>query len=181
MAVVLGTETVTIILDDTISVWPEHQHNLMQVTIPHLKHSHPAGGFAVRSCHDTSLQTSLCMLRSRSRSQNTSGLEWEWGGLVCQEHCTCSDRFVPVYVRPYNRQMQAALQVERYIFFPACAERFGLQTPGLLREGRDEDGEWGMLHSALQVLEEASIAAFMCCLTLHPTPRWLISLCSAYL
>ena len=31
LAVVLGTETATIILDDTISVWPEHQHNLMQV------------------------------------------------------------------------------------------------------------------------------------------------------
>ena len=30
LAVVLGTETATIILDDTISVWPEHQHNLMQ-------------------------------------------------------------------------------------------------------------------------------------------------------
>ncbi len=49
--------------------------------------------------------------------------------------------------------------MERYIFFPACAERFGLQTPGLLREGRDEDSERGMLHSALQVLEEASTAA----------------------
>ena len=34
LAVVLGTETVTVILDDTISVWPEHQHNLMQVTDP---------------------------------------------------------------------------------------------------------------------------------------------------
>ncbi len=33
LAVVLGTETATIILDDTISVWPEHQHNLMQVII----------------------------------------------------------------------------------------------------------------------------------------------------
>lgn len=31
LAVVLGTETSTIILDDTFSVWPEHQHNLMQV------------------------------------------------------------------------------------------------------------------------------------------------------
>jgi len=33
LAVVLGTETATIILDDTISVWPEHKHNLMQVKI----------------------------------------------------------------------------------------------------------------------------------------------------
>ena len=33
LAVVLGTETVTVILDDTISVWPEHQHNLMQVKL----------------------------------------------------------------------------------------------------------------------------------------------------
>lgn len=46
--------------------------------------------------------------------------------------------------------------MERYIFFPACAERFGLVSPGLLKEGRDEDGAQGMLHSALQVLEEAS-------------------------
>ena len=37
LAVVLGTETATIILDDTISVWPEHQHNLMQAGLsPHL-------------------------------------------------------------------------------------------------------------------------------------------------
>ena len=48
------------------------------------------------------------------------------------------------------------MQVERYIFFPVCAERFGLLSPGLLAEGRDEDGEQGMLHSALQILEEAS-------------------------
>ena len=48
------------------------------------------------------------------------------------------------------------MQVERYIFFPKCAERFGLVSPGLLLEGRDEDGEQGMLHSALQVLAEAS-------------------------
>ena len=33
LAVVLGTETATIILDDTISVWPEHQHNLMQARL----------------------------------------------------------------------------------------------------------------------------------------------------
>jgi hypothetical protein len=48
------------------------------------------------------------------------------------------------------------MQVERYIFFPACAERFGLLSPGLLAESRDEDVEQGMLHSALQILEEAS-------------------------
>ncbi len=53
LAVVLGTETVTVILDDTISVWPEHQHNLMQVTDRHLKHLYPAGGFAVRSWSET--------------------------------------------------------------------------------------------------------------------------------
>ena len=54
------------------------------------------------------------------------------------------------------------MQVERYIFFPKCAERFGLVSPGLLLEGRDEDGEQGMLHSALQVLAEAS--AHLTCL-----------------
>ena len=48
------------------------------------------------------------------------------------------------------------MQVERYIFFPACAERFGLLSPGLLAESRDEDIEQGMLHSALQILEEAN-------------------------
>ena len=60
--------------------------------------------------------------------------------------------------------------MERYIFFPACAERFGLQSPGLLQEGRDEDGDQGMLHSALQVLEEASAAA------LNSVTRWSTSL-----
>ena len=47
------------------------------------------------------------------------------------------------------------VQVERYVFFPACAERFGNPEPALLDEGRDEDPERGMLAAALRVLLEA--------------------------
>lgn len=45
-------------------------------------------------------------------------------------------------------------QVERYVFFPACARRFGLGRPALLDEGRDEAAQGGMLASALQVLRK---------------------------
>lgn len=73
------------------------------------------------------------------------------------------------------------MQVERYIFFPMCAERFGLLSPGLLAEGRDEDGEQGMLHSVLQILEEASPMSpqALCSLrkqcNLLPYPCWQVA------
>ena len=88
------------------------------------------------------VQQSFCVSRNNCRMQQSSG------GFRGRAN---SDKL-----------RQAALQVERYIFFPACAERFGLQSPGLLREGRDEDGEQGMLHSALQVLQKASTPAHTC-------------------
>ncbi|BDA42625.1 probable RNA polymerase II subunit A C-terminal domain phosphatase [Coccomyxa sp. Obi] len=46
------------------------------------------------------------------------------------------------------------LQVERYVFFPACARRFELETSSLLEQGRDEDEQEGMLASALRVLQQ---------------------------
>lgn len=44
--------------------------------------------------------------------------------------------------------------MERYVFFPACAERFGTARPALLDQGRDEDADQGMLAAALRVLLE---------------------------
>ena len=48
----------------------------------------------------------------------------------------------------------ACAQAERYVFFPACAERFGAAVPSLLDQGRDEDADRGMLAAALRVLLE---------------------------
>lgn len=47
------------------------------------------------------------------------------------------------------------MQVERYVFFPACARRFELETTSLLEQGKDEDEQEGMLASALRVLQQA--------------------------
>ena len=47
-----------------------------------------------------------------------------------------------------------ASQVERYVFFRACAERFGAGKAALLDAGRDEDAAQGMLAAALRVLLE---------------------------
>ncbi|KAK9835002.1 hypothetical protein WJX81_003388 [Elliptochloris bilobata] len=52
------------------------------------------------------------------------------------------------------------LLVERYIFFPACAERFGSTQRALLDEGRDEDPARGMLAAALRVLLEVHAGVF---------------------
>ena len=85
-----------------------------------------------------------------------------------QEHATSQNKYRWLKASyPTAGKTRGALQVERYIFFPACAERFGLQSPGLLREGRDEDSEQGMLHSALQVLEEVSSTALGSYITSH--------------
>lgn len=48
------------------------------------------------------------------------------------------------------------LQVQRYIFFPACARRLTADEPSLLEQGRDEDEQQGMLASALKVLQQVS-------------------------
>lgn len=53
-----------------------------------------------------------------------------------------------------RRCMRGCPQVERYVFFPACAERFGTARPSLLDQGRDEDADHGMLAAALRVLLE---------------------------
>ena len=45
------------------------------------------------------------------------------------------------------------IQVERYIFFPACAGRFGTGRPALLQEGRDEDAARGTLAAVGRVLD----------------------------
>lgn len=50
---------------------------------------------------------------------------------------------------------QNLLQVERYIYFPACVRRFGLDARSLLEQGRDEDEQRGMLASALCILQQA--------------------------
>ena len=60
LAVVLGTETATIILDDTISVWPEHQHNLMQVlTMSLLLSPHSRACFAMTYSREETLPTAF--------------------------------------------------------------------------------------------------------------------------
>jgi hypothetical protein len=45
-------------------------------------------------------------------------------------------------------------QVQRYIFFPACARRLTVGDKSLLEEGRDEDEKQGMLAAALRVLQQ---------------------------
>lgn len=55
------------------------------------------------------------------------------------------------------------MQVERYVFFPACARRFELETSSLLEQGRDEDEQEGMLASALRVLQQVSHPSHPAC------------------
>ena len=55
----------------------------------------------------------------------------------------------------------APTQVERYVFFPACAERFGTARPALLDQARDEDPDHGMLAAVLRVLLEVMHALLL--------------------
>lgn len=52
------------------------------------------------------------------------------------------------------------IQVDRYIFFPACATRFGRSHKCLLERGQDEDADKGMLSTALQVLQQVHTSLF---------------------
>ena len=52
------------------------------------------------------------------------------------------------------------IQVDRYIFFPACATRFGRSHKCLLEKGQDEDADKGMLLTALQVLQQVHTTLF---------------------
>lgn len=59
------------------------------------------------------------------------------------------------------------IQVDRYIFFPACATRFGRSHKCLLERGQDEDADKGMLSTALQVLQQVHTTLFQVMLCLH--------------
>ena len=52
------------------------------------------------------------------------------------------------------------IQVDRYIFFPACATRFARSHKGLLEEGKDESAEIGMLSTSLHVLKQVHTSLF---------------------
>ncbi|KAL0027020.1 hypothetical protein WJX79_009746 [Trebouxia sp. C0005] len=46
------------------------------------------------------------------------------------------------------------IQVDRYIFFPACVSRFGRSHKSLLEAGKDEDVGSGMLSTSLRVVQQ---------------------------
>ena len=52
------------------------------------------------------------------------------------------------------------IQVDRYIFFPACATRFGRSHKCLLETGQDEDADKGMLSTSLRVLKQVHTTLF---------------------
>lgn len=52
------------------------------------------------------------------------------------------------------------IQVDRYIFFPACVARFGRKHKSLLETGEDEDPSRGMLAIALRVMQQVHSSVF---------------------
>lgn len=62
------------------------------------------------------------------------------------------------------------IQVDRYIFFPACATRFGRSHKCLLEKGQDEDADKGMLSTALQVMQQVHTTLFQVRLDLSTLP-----------
>ena len=104
--VVLGAESLAVIVDDTEGVWPSHLDNLIQV-----------------------------------------------GDLA----------YDPLLHMPALTVMLigSAKQVERYIFFPACAQRFGQEEQGsLLQRQQDEDPDVGQLSVVLGVLRSLHTSVF---------------------
>lgn len=55
----------------------------------------------------------------------------------------------------WPRHKRNVIQVERYIYFPACAARFGKEGKSHVECGTDEDPANGTLASCLRVLQEA--------------------------
>ena len=53
------------------------------------------------------------------------------------------------------------IQVDRYIFFPACATRFGRSHKCLLEKGKDESADTGMLSTSLRVLQQVHTSLFV--------------------
>lgn len=52
------------------------------------------------------------------------------------------------------------IQVDRYIFFPACITRFGRSHKSLLETGKDESVDTGMLSTALRVMQQVHHSLF---------------------
>ncbi|KAL0050233.1 hypothetical protein WJX82_006909 [Trebouxia sp. C0006] len=52
------------------------------------------------------------------------------------------------------------IQVDRYIFFPACVSRFGRSHKSLLEAGKDEDVGKGMLSTSLRVMQQVHQSLF---------------------
>lgn len=71
------------------------------------------------------------------------------------------------------------IQVDRYIFFPACAIRFGRLHKSLLEKGQDEDADEGMLSTALQVLQQVHTTLFQVKLCLNTHAGTVLSQCGA--
>ena len=71
------------------------------------------------------------------------------------------------------------IQVDRYIFFPACATRFGRSHKCLLEKGQDEDADEGMLSIALQVLQQVHTTLFQVHLCPNTPAGTVLSQCGA--
>ena len=52
------------------------------------------------------------------------------------------------------------IQVDRYIFFPACVTRFQRSHKSLLELEKDEEAQKGMLRKALKVLQHVHTTVF---------------------
>ncbi len=76
------------------------------------------------------------------------------------------------------------IQVDRYIFFPACVTRFGRSHKSLLEAGKDDNVETGMLSTALRVMQQVHRTLFQVILcyvhvcrhglvVLHGPPRYI--------
>ena len=56
--------------------------------------------------------------------------------------------------------MEGLSQVERYIFFPADAQRFHSRQPSLFERGAEESAEEGQLSICLRVLQNLHRSVF---------------------
>ena len=68
------------------------------------------------------------------------------------------------------------IQVDRYIYFPACVTRFGRKHKSFLETGKDEDAGSGMLSIALRIMQQVHQSIFQ---VIHPVCT-LISFVSVF-
>lgn len=103
--------------------------------------------------NNTSKKVALCLLQGDSTQRHVKNLDVVLGADTAVLILDDTEGVWPAHTANL-------IQVDRYIFFPACVTRFERSHKSLLELDKDEDAQKGMLKKALKILRRVHKGVF---------------------